>query len=113
MAYFSREPGYGVILSVDGRGRVTLHLPDEHSAGAAPLKGSRLVDVPIGYELDDAPGFERFFLVTAPAPFSVASVMEAAHTLAASVRAPSAPLPLPLTFTQTSLRLDKRRKDQP
>ena len=45
-------------------GCVTRHLPAA-GARAAPLSRARPVPLPEAYELDDAPGFERFFLVTA------------------------------------------------
>lgn len=75
------EDRWGVVASLDGRGVATLHLPDggaraEHLAvgGTIPLSQS--------YELDDAPRFERFFLVTATTPFDVRDVEDALHELA-------------------------------
>ena len=59
---------YGVIVSLDGRGGVTRHLP-ERGATAAPLAPSEVVLLAHAYELDDAPAWERFFFVTADAPF--------------------------------------------
>jgi hypothetical protein len=107
LAYIAREAGYGVILSVDGSGQVTQHLPEGDATTAARLRTPREVRLPASYELDDAPAFERFFLVTAPSPFAVAPVLAAARTLASSPAALNGALPLPAGFTQTSLRLEK------
>jgi hypothetical protein len=114
MAYVvAHAPSYGVIVSLDGGGQVTLHLPDAQAGNAPPLQTSREVRLSTSYELDDAPGFERFFLVTAPAPFPIGDVMQAARALAGSPAASTGPLPLPATFWQASLRLEKTHKEQP
>jgi hypothetical protein len=80
IAYQAAGRRYGVVVSIDGRGRVTRHLP---LAGdlAAVLETGAPVPLPEAYRLDDAPGFERFFLVTADAPFSVELVVRAAQRL--------------------------------
>jgi hypothetical protein len=98
--------GYGVVLSIDGAGKVTLHWP-EKTAGNAPVVKAGENRVPSAYELDDAPGFERFFLVQARQPFSVATAVEAARALAAQPTARQQALALPPEFKQTSLALDK------
>jgi hypothetical protein len=107
LAYRSRAGGYGVLLSVDGAGKVTLHWPDRQDGDAAALKAARETPLPSSYELDDAPAFERFFLVRADTPFSVATAMEAARALAAQPAARQQALALPPRFEQISLALDK------
>jgi hypothetical protein len=107
---YLRGSGYGVMLSFDGSGNVTMHLPEKGDV-AVPLKGSEALKS--SFELDDAPGFERFFIVASNKEFSVAQALEAARALARRPDAATARLPLPETFAQTSLRLDKTRKDQP
>ncbi len=106
VAYVAAGSVHGAILSIDGRGTVTLHAPEEgtHSAALAPAGTHAL---PRAYELDDAPAFERFFLVTSDAPFSLEPVLSAARALAASPEARSAPLALPAGFTHTSFTLEK------
>lgn len=107
LAYRQRRAGYGLLLSIDGGGRVTVHWP-EQAAGAGQLETTVEARLPSAYELDAAPGFERFFLVTAPQPFAVAPVVAAARALAARpAEARRAPLPLPASFEQTSVALDK------
>ena len=70
---------HGVLLSVDGNGVVTLHFPPE-MLGATMLE-SGTVTLDLAYELDDAPEFERFFLVTADTPIDVGAVIAAARAL--------------------------------
>jgi hypothetical protein len=108
LAYASKNAGYGVLLSIDGAGKVTLHLPEAEGGRAAPLReGGATVRVPSAYQLDDAPAFERFFLVRSTQPFSVATAVEAARSLAAQPSARRQALALPPGFEQISLSLDK------
>jgi hypothetical protein len=97
VGYVSRGKRYGVIASVDGRGTITLHLP-ERPGPAAPLAGPGEQHLGHAFELDDSPGFERFVLVTADQPFETTVVTEALR--------PKAP-PLPASFTFTDLPLRK------
>ncbi len=86
ISYTAGEAKYGVILSVDGRGAVTWHVPAGYRGGsraAPPLDLQGQVVLPSAYELDDAPRFERFFLVYAASPFEVGDVDRAARALAA------------------------------
>jgi hypothetical protein len=111
LEYVTPLPGWGVVLSIDGAGNVTLHLPDGAAKGEAPaLQAGRMVRLPSAYELDDAPGFERFFFVTSEHPFAVAPVIEAARALAARPSAArTAPLAVGSQLKQVSLSLDKPR----
>lgn len=109
VSYVAAGNRHGVVLSVDGGGAVTLHhprAPDDPPALQA--RGEH----PLGhaFELDDAPEFERFFLVTSgDTPTDVETVLEAARSLAAA--GPSVarvdPLQLPATWQQASLLLAK------
>ena len=71
LAYRSGGLQYGAILSVDGRGTITQHLPAT-GAEAVPLAAQDTLDV--AYELDDAPQWERFYLVAADRRFGLAAV---------------------------------------
>ena len=51
------------LVSIDGRGVATLHFPDDVDPTALAHGGAMALDH--SYELDDAPGFERFLRVTA------------------------------------------------
>lgn len=108
LAYQVGGPVYGVLVSLDGRGRVTVHVPEAHSATASELRSGAEVRLGSAYELDDAPAFERFLLVTAPEPFPTSLVVEAAARLASDpARARAAWLPLRAGFAQTALTLVK------
>ena len=95
------------VVSLDGRGAVTLHHPATLNGSTALTPGDA-VTLDHAYELDDAPGFERFLFVTSDAPLDVATVLEAAHVLARQPsEARTRPLPLPETLVQTSFTLEK------
>jgi hypothetical protein len=86
LSYVSAGRRYGVVVSVDGRGVVTRHFPGDGQA-AAKLSRSGAVPLEHAYRLDDAPAFERFFLVTGGAPFAVEPVLDAVRRLAAAGQA--------------------------
>jgi hypothetical protein len=102
VGYRAAGRGFGVILSVDGRGAVTLHLP-LRGDGAAALDSGGTVLLDHAYELDDAPHFERFYFVTAATPFPVATVVGAARR--AGVEASE--LPLPKSLEQSKFLIQK------
>ncbi len=107
IGYAAAGQAYGVILSLDGRGTVTVHLPAA-SSRAEPLDQEGIALLPFAYRLDDAPGFERFFLVTSGRDFDLAPVLESVRRLAeAPGRARTERLELPDGLEQTSLVLLK------
>lgn len=72
-------PGPGVwaaVVSVDGSAQATLHLPE---TGDSALWIEDAVQAPHSFQLDDAPGFERFFLVTSPDRFSLDEALAVAR----------------------------------
>lgn len=91
---------FGVVVSVDGRGVVTRHGPGD-GAFAAKLPAQGAVPLDHSYRLDDAPAFERFFLVTGGSPFEIGPVIEAIRRLAAegSARAGAPALPPGLAWS--------------
>jgi hypothetical protein len=107
LAYQSAKAAYGVIFSIDGRGTVTLHHPSPPEASSALATGG-VVNLDQGYQLDDAPDFERFVLVTAGHPIDVQQVISAAESLSPAAAA-TARLPLPADLQQASLTLKKVR----
>ncbi len=111
VSYVAAGNRFGVVVSVDGRGEVTLHHPG--AAHEVPrIKARGETPLPNAFELDDAPGFERFFFVTgARVSLDPTSVLEAAHALAEDglVAARYEPLPLPAELGQSSFLLRKAR----
>ena len=93
-----------------GRGQVTWHFPLD---GQGPTTLEReapkgRVSLTTSYQLDDAPGFERFFLVTGPDPIDLEAVRFAANYLAQSDSDPAASrLRPPANLRQTSVLLKK------
>jgi len=108
LQYRAGEQESGAIVSIDGRGVATLHFPAD-VADSPRLEPGGVVALDHSYELDDAPGFERFFFVTVPAGvrLDVASVLGAARELAASADAERGALRVPPAYEVTSLTLDK------
>ena len=110
LAYVSAGRRFGVIVSIDGRGQVTLHLPAAEGSSAVALEARREVALPRAYQLDDAPGFERFFFVTSDSPYGTDPVLAAGRALASSPGAAREPLGLAPGLEQTTLSLRKIAK---
>jgi hypothetical protein len=114
IAYVAAGHAHGVILSIDGAGAVTLHHPTAPD-GITALSSKGVVDLAHAYELDDAPGFERFFFVTSRrasggqpgGSIDTAQILERARALAREPAAESAPLDLPNSLQQWSFVLRK------
>lgn len=83
LSYNAAGRAFGAIISIDGRGVVSLHYPAFESA-APILERDGEVALDYSYTLDDAPGFERFFFVTSNTEFSLDVVLNAARRLASS-----------------------------
>lgn len=99
LSYVAAGALYGVIVSVDGRGAVTLHYPatpDDTTALTNPDERP----LPSAYELDDTPSYECFTLVTAQAPFDPRLVMNAARRRHTPGKIPNQALRLPGAFQQ-------------
>jgi hypothetical protein len=109
LSYVAAGRRFGAIVSIDGRGAITIHLPDAKAAAtAAELGQGGAVPLADAYELDDAPGFERFVLITSRRPFSAETVRAAAARLAAEpAAARSQRLDLPAALEQHSFVLRK------
>jgi hypothetical protein len=78
---------HAVVLSVDGRGAVTLHYPLAPGENVS-LENGGTISLPRAYELDDAPMFERFIMVTGPATLTVKDALEAARAMDLSLNEP-------------------------
>jgi hypothetical protein len=109
LQYDAAGAAYGAILSVDGGGTVTRHLPLQGDT-AVSLASGGTVSLEAAYELDDAPRWERFFLVTSVHPFSVEAVLAAAQSAGTASRHGPAPARLELAegLEQAALTLTKQ-----
>lgn len=106
LSYVATDAPYGVVLSIDGRGSVTVHHPLRAEV-ATQLSGDGATELGASYALDDAPAFERFFLVTGPDAFSVDEVRSAAERLAASGDARTGALSISSDLQQASFLIEK------
>ncbi len=104
LEYNAAQAGYGVVFSVDGRGSVALHYPSNPGDSTSLVPGG-VHALPFSYELDDAPGFERFFLVWSDRPIPVDAVLAAAKRLGADR---TAHLALPRGLSSVECLLMKR-----
>ncbi len=108
IAYIAAEEKYGVILSIDGNGVTTLHYPGKENQTALLDPGKKKVLLHSAYELDDSPGFERFFFITSKSEINVAQVITKAKQLASDTgRAKTNNIELREPLKQTSLLLMK------
>ncbi len=107
VGYVAAGKKHGVLLSIDGRGAVTLHSPATPTGDTA-LSGEGEVALPFAYQLDDAPNFERFFFVTSSETVSVRAILDAARLLAASADGGErGALVLPANHDVTTMLLEK------
>jgi hypothetical protein len=82
--YSAGEARYGAIFSLDGRGTLTWHLPARDAGPGAPSLSRGEAALSSAYELDDAPGFERFFFLSSKSDFDLEAAAHALRELAAS-----------------------------
>ncbi|HET9987092.1 MAG TPA: hypothetical protein VFQ65_01200 [Kofleriaceae bacterium] len=105
LRYNAGGSAYGVIASLDGAGGVTLHFPLREDAPTA--MAAKTTTLPHAYALDDAPKFERFFIITSSQPIDVQATLAAIRALAARPDSGDVELELPAGLHQWSLRLRK------
>ena len=107
LAYVSAEGTYGMIFSIDGRGFITLHFP-EHNGESTKLESHKQFLLSNAIELDDAPGFERFFFLTSDYPFNVNSILKEAQNMAEDLeKVQTQNLHLPENFYQYTILILK------
>ena len=107
LAYAAAGEAHGVICSIDGNSKVTLHFPDKKNDSTALLQRKKVL-LANAYELDDAPGFERFFFITSDAEIDVQDILKRAKALANdSYRAKTDNIQLPHSFKQFSILIIK------
>ena len=69
LRYSVPEKCYGLLFSMDGNGTITMHMGDNNRA--IVLEPGKMTTLPFAYKLDNAPKFEKFFLLTSKADFAV------------------------------------------
>ena len=111
IAYLAAGRPYGMIVSLDGRGRLTLHYPESFSAVPILDQGNPSV-LEFAYQLDDAPKFERFFFITSQTQFKVSAIWTLLEKQLGGANVPAAwaveAIPnLPAGFDVSSFLLNK------
>lgn len=111
IGYRAAGPIFGVIFSIDRHGITTLHLPSQGEQSVL-LDQKDLVLLDQAFELDDAPGWEQFYLVSSGRVFDIAPILASARRAAENTggKRPPALLPLPASFDQSSFTLYKETK---
>lgn len=69
LRYSVPQKCYGLLFSMDGNGVLTVHLGN--GAGSVALEPGQMVTLPFAYKLDNAPYFEKFYLMTSEKTFAV------------------------------------------
>lgn len=99
---------WGFIFSVDGNGVLTQHYP-ERGTFSALLETTGETALPFSYQLDDAPDFERFIMISAEDSFNAQPVLESILTVSRSADFPAKDLSdvVPAGMTVTDIVLYK------
>ncbi len=99
---------WGFIFSVDGNGVVTQHYP-ERGTFSALLETKGETALPFSYQLDDAPAFERFIMISAGESFNAQPVLDTIQNVSRSDDFPANDLSdvVPAGMTVTDIVLYK------
>lgn len=60
---------FGMLFSMDGNGTITMHIGEGDKA--IELEPGKMTTLPFAYKLDNAPKFEKFFLLTSEKAFEI------------------------------------------
>ena len=60
---------FGMLISMDGNGTITMHMGEGDKA--IELESGKMTTLPFAYKLDNAPKFEKFFLLTSQNSFGI------------------------------------------
>lgn len=108
LGYRVADQLFGSIISIDGRGVVTRHFPEEEG-GAVRLKTGGEQILPFSYELDDAPEYETFYFITSDEPFPLNTMID---IVAGAARDNGMILDIPDIIERSSLQSDFSGKIQ-
>ena len=76
ITYNAGRGEYGVIFSVDGNGNITRHFPENSWTSEQLIHKNEEIPLDFSYELDNAPDFECFILVTSKKQFNLSDLEE-------------------------------------
>jgi len=106
VGYTSAGRPYGVILSIDGRGALTMHLPPDGNESVSLAQRAETTLLDRAYELDDAPKVERFYFITGARPFEVTPIVAAVR----AARGAPGTLSLPAGLEQVTFAVQKEAR---
>ncbi len=75
LSYLVTDKKWGFIFSIDGDGVITQHYP-ERGTFSALLESGGEIPLSFSYQLDDAPSFERFVMISSAESFSAQKILE-------------------------------------
>lgn len=99
---------YGIIFSIDGAGELTLHYPNSASDNT-DIEPQGDIALPFAYQLNNAPEFERFFLVTSNKKLNIQDIITQGKSIASHKDRNIATLDLSNNYYQTSILLSKAK----
>jgi len=79
LGFLAPKAEHGILFSVDGRGTLTLHYPASPES-STEIEGGGVVMLDSSYRLDDAPDYERFYLVTSNIDLEVETVLQSVRS---------------------------------
>ena len=107
IAYQIPEDRHCIIFSIDGNSNVTLHYSSSEKTMTDNSKTGKIF-VPESYQLDDAPYFERFIMLTSDKKISSDVIMPRAEKFALDrQKAASESFPVEKSFSQQSVLIVK------
>lgn len=104
LAYFAAGKRFAAILSVDGRGTVTTHLPLDGDQ-AVEIDTTKPELLPYSYKLDDAPDFETMVLITSNQSFALSKIRP---FFKGEVDEKAGSLALPAEYESIAVRIAKK-----
>lgn len=106
IAYHAAGYAHGVLFSIDGAGNMTRHFPEPGKTSQLD-ENKKEVLLPFAYQLDNAPGFERFFWVVSQKPLDAGEILKKAGQALKDKDPLKSPLELEEGQIQTSFLLMK------
>lgn len=105
LTYISNDK-YGIIVSVDGLNNITYHYPESFN-NSTSMEIGKEVSLPTSYTLDNAPYFEKFYIITSKDSFDLNLVNNKVTDIKVSDGTITEDLILPEEYTINSITLLK------
>lgn len=103
---YQSKDNYGIIFSVDGLNNITYHYPESFN-NSTSMEIGKEVSLPTSYILDNAPYFEKFYMITSKESFDLNLVNNKVTEIKVSDGKITEDLMLPAEYTIKSITLLK------